>query len=192
MALEEQPAASPATVCRSRRPPSALLAGLLSLLLPGAGQLHRGAWVRGALLIAATLGLLALFVLRSVEVVLDAAASAPPRLDLAQAWRDAVLSRDWSLYDGQHVVFQPRAMSVRELAEGHERAWKRVYRLSSIARRLWVARNFQPLALTANLGYRYYAHNLHRYYTCDWPIEALPAKPRRAPAAASERRTVCG
>ena len=85
-----------------------------------------------------------------------------------------ILSRDWELYDGQHVVFQPRAMSVQELAQGHERAWKKVYRWSSIARRLWVARNFQPLALTANLGYRFYAHNLHRFYNCDWPIQALP------------------
>ncbi|MDR1935559.1 MAG: B12-binding domain-containing radical SAM protein [Candidatus Accumulibacter sp.] len=82
-----------------------------------------------------------------------------------------ILTRDWNLYDGQHVVFQPRAMSVRELAAGHERAWKAVYRFSAIARRLWRARNFQPLALTANLGYRFYAHHLHAFYTCDWPIQ---------------------
>ncbi|HNE13739.1 MAG TPA: radical SAM protein, partial [Accumulibacter sp.] len=29
-----------------------------------------------------------------------------------------ILTRDWTLYDAQHVVFQPRNMSVRELAEG--------------------------------------------------------------------------
>jgi radical SAM superfamily enzyme YgiQ (UPF0313 family) len=105
-----------------------------------------------------------------------------------------ILTRDWSLYDGQHVVFQPRAMSVRELAEGHERAWKKVYRWSSIARRLWVARNFQPLALTANLGYRFYAHNLHRYYTCDWPIQAMPLGESFATLAAAppRNRTLCG
>jgi radical SAM superfamily enzyme YgiQ (UPF0313 family) len=85
-----------------------------------------------------------------------------------------ILTRDWDLYDGQHVVFQPRAMSVRELAEGHERAWKQVYRYSAIARRLWRARNFKPLSLTANLGYRFYAHHLHQFYTCDWPIQARP------------------
>ena len=27
-----------------------------------------------------------------------------------------------------------------------------------------------PLALMANLGYRFYAHHLHTLYTCDWPI----------------------
>jgi len=82
-----------------------------------------------------------------------------------------ILSRDWSLYDGQHVVFQPRAMSVRQLAEGHERAWKKVYGWKAIARRLWAARNFWPITLAANLGYRFYAHHLREFYTCDWPIQ---------------------
>lgn len=100
-----------------------------------------------------------------------------------------ILSRDWEHYDGQHVVFQPRNMSPQELAAGHERAWKKVYRYSSILRRLWRARNFQLLALTANLGYRFYAHNLHRYYTCDWPINALPYWSEAEPA---RDRVVCG
>lgn len=105
-----------------------------------------------------------------------------------------ILTKDWELYDGQHVVFQPREMSVKELAEGHERAWKKVYRWSSIAKRLWVARNFQPLAITANLGYRFYAHNLHRFYTCDWPIQSLPPRTRISPVvpASSNNRAVCG
>lgn len=105
-----------------------------------------------------------------------------------------ILTKNWELYDGQHVVFQPRGMSVKELAEGHERAWKKVYRWSSIAKRLWVARNFQPLAITANLGYRFYAHNLHRFYTCDWPIQSLPPRTRMSPVApaSSDQRAVCG
>lgn len=103
-----------------------------------------------------------------------------------------ILTRDWELYDAQHVVFQPLHMSVRELAEGHERAWKRSYRWASIGRRLWAARNFRPLALTVNLGYRYYAHNLHRFYNCDWPLDiARPFAPA-LPLVAAENRTVCG
>jgi radical SAM superfamily enzyme YgiQ (UPF0313 family) len=86
-----------------------------------------------------------------------------------------ILTTDWELYDGQHVVFQPRHMSPRELAAGHERTWKRVYRYGAILRRLWKARDFEPLALAANLGYRFYAHNLHRFYTCDWHLSALPS-----------------
>lgn len=85
-----------------------------------------------------------------------------------------LLTRDWELYDGQHVVFQPLNMSPQQLAAGHERTWKNVYRYSAIAKRLWKARAFEPLALAANLGYRFYAHNLHRFYTCDWHLSPLP------------------
>lgn len=102
-----------------------------------------------------------------------------------------ILSRDWELYDGQHVVFQPLSMSVKELAEGHERAWKKVYRWSAIARRLWKARNFGPIALAANTGYRFYAHNLHRFYTCDWPIQAMPQRQPRV-SLATDNKFVCG
>jgi len=89
-----------------------------------------------------------------------------------------ILTRDWELYDGQHVVFQPLNMSPAQLYAGHERAWKSVYRYSAIARRLWTARAFQPLTIAANMGYRFYAHNLHRFYTCDWHLSLPPlAKP---------------
>ncbi|MDQ6953029.1 MAG: radical SAM protein [Mariprofundaceae bacterium] len=79
-----------------------------------------------------------------------------------------ILSDDWELYDGQHVVFQPNAMSVKDLQEGHEWAWRYTYRFKSIAKRLAGSRVQPLLGLTSNLGYRYYARNLHKYYTCDW------------------------
>lgn len=82
-----------------------------------------------------------------------------------------ILNRDWDLYDGQHVVFQPLGMSPAELAAGHERAWKRCYRFSSIFRRLARARQFSLLSLSANVGYRFYARHLAKFYTCDWPIQ---------------------
>lgn len=84
-----------------------------------------------------------------------------------------ILTQDWEQYDGQHVVFQPRNMSVKELAEGHERAWKKVYRWSAIAKRLWNARNYRPLAISVNVGYRFYAHHLHEYYSCDMQINPV-------------------
>jgi hypothetical protein len=92
-------------------------------------------------------------------------------------------------------------MTMAELAAGHEQAWKKVYRWSSIARRLWKARNFQPLALSANIGYRYYAHRLHQFYHCDWQIDPMLPDARAlfnraAPAAVeskpSKNRAVCG
>ena len=40
----------------------------------------------------------------------------------------------------------------------------------SIARRLASSPSPWPVRLGANLGYRFYAHNLHRFYNCDWII----------------------
>lgn len=113
-----------------------------------------------------------------------------------------ILTKDWELYDGQHVVFQPRNMTVRQLAEGHERAWRNVYNWSSIARRLWKAGNFTPLALSANIGYQFYSRHLHDFYNCDWQIDALVPNPasifdvnagkKMAHDNRSQPKTVCG
>ena len=93
------------------------------------------------------------------------------RLDAA----GRILTRNWELYDGQHVVFRPKLMSPQELQRGVEEAWTHTYRLGSIARRLRVSPIFKPLALAANLTYRRYAKNLHRFYTCDWSFETRTA-----------------
>ena len=93
-----------------------------------------------------------------------------------------ILTRDWELYDGQHVVFQPAHMSVDELERGTETAWKHAYSWSGMARRL--RRTAAPwyVALATNLGYRFYAYNLHKFYTCDvmtdsiWPPRERPAR----------------
>jgi radical SAM superfamily enzyme YgiQ (UPF0313 family) len=81
-----------------------------------------------------------------------------------------ILTRNWELYDGQHVVFEPRQMTPAQLQAGHERAWRDVYSYRSIASRLGTARVQLPIAIMANLGYRYYAYHLDTHYTCDWPI----------------------
>jgi radical SAM superfamily enzyme YgiQ (UPF0313 family) len=96
-----------------------------------------------------------------------------------------ILTRDWSLYDAQHVVFRPLRMTAEQLQAGHERAWRRAYALPAIARRLWKARVDPHLTLAANLGYRFYARNLHRFYTCDWFLGLRPDPARPAPAAAA-------
>jgi radical SAM superfamily enzyme YgiQ (UPF0313 family) len=92
-----------------------------------------------------------------------------------------VLTRNWELYDGQHVVFQPAQMSVQQLQDGTERAWKHVYSLPSIIRRIRASPAPPWIALSANLGYRHYAHNLQRFYNCDWVIKGA--------ATFSQRRT---
>jgi radical SAM superfamily enzyme YgiQ (UPF0313 family) len=92
-----------------------------------------------------------------------------------------ILTRNWELYDGQHVVFQPRGMGVDELYRGHEAAWKHAYRYSSILRRLGRSRQRIPITLMANLGYRFYAHHLRDFYNCDWIIgQREPIVPKAA------------
>src|SRR5712671_1870362 len=81
-----------------------------------------------------------------------------------------ILTKSWDLYDGQHVVFRPAKMTPRELQIGHEKAWRDVYTITSIARRLARSRTQLPIAIMANLAYRYYAQHLETHYTCDWPI----------------------
>jgi radical SAM superfamily enzyme YgiQ (UPF0313 family) len=81
-----------------------------------------------------------------------------------------LLHRNWDLYDGQHVVFQPARMSVAELEEGHERAWRTTYSRLNIARRLARSRLQLPISIAANVGYRFYANNLKTHYNCDWFI----------------------
>jgi radical SAM superfamily enzyme YgiQ (UPF0313 family) len=94
-----------------------------------------------------------------------------------------ILTRNWELYDGQHVVFQPARMSVQALQQGTELAWRAAYSVGSIARRLRGSPAPPWVALTANLGYRHYARNLHRFYNCDWMI----GKAGQDPVAAEHR-----
>ena len=85
---------------------------------------------------------------------------------------DRILTRNWELYDGQHVVFQPLHMTVEELQRGIERAWRHAYSFPSIAKRLRYTPAPIAVAISANLGYRFYAHNLHKFYNCDWIIQS--------------------
>jgi radical SAM superfamily enzyme YgiQ (UPF0313 family) len=86
-----------------------------------------------------------------------------------------ILTRNWELYDGQHVVFRPRRMSVQELQLGVESAWKHAYSFRSIARRIRRSPAPWSVRLGTNLGYRFYAHHLGRFYNCDWIIGRAPA-----------------
>jgi len=87
-----------------------------------------------------------------------------------------ITTENWSLYDGQHVVFEPKNMTAGELLEFTRRAWRRTYSYSSIARRLAGSRTRLPIAIPANLGYRFYAYHLDSFYTCDWFFPAAEAQ----------------
>lgn len=79
-----------------------------------------------------------------------------------------ILTRNWELYDGQHVVFQPAQMTVEQLQRGIETAWKHAYSVPSMWKRLASSPSPLPVRIGTNLGYRFYAHNLYRFYNCDW------------------------
>lgn len=89
-----------------------------------------------------------------------------------------ILTRNWELYDAQHVVFQPRHMSVMELQLGTEAAWKHAYSVDSIWRRIRHSPAPWSVRLGTSLGYRFYAHRLSRFYNCDWIIGHAPAGQR--------------
>ena len=81
-----------------------------------------------------------------------------------------LLTEDWSLYDGQHVVYRPKNMTPDELLLNTRRAWKQTYSYKSIAKRLAGSRTQLPIAIPANFGYRFYANHLDSFYTCDWQL----------------------
>jgi radical SAM superfamily enzyme YgiQ (UPF0313 family) len=85
-----------------------------------------------------------------------------------------ILSRDWERYDGQHAVFRPARMTPAQLEEATGAAWRHVYSWRGIARRLARTAAPWPVAVLTNLGYRHYARNLSRFYTCDWGLAADP------------------
>jgi radical SAM superfamily enzyme YgiQ (UPF0313 family) len=94
-----------------------------------------------------------------------------------------ILTRNWELYDGQHVVFQPARMSPQELHDGVEAAWKHTYSLPNTWRRIRRSPAPWPTRIATNLGYRFYANRLSRFYNCDWIIG--PAPERDVPPGAS-------
>lgn len=93
-----------------------------------------------------------------------------------------ITTRDWELYDGQHVVFRPARMPAEVLQQGTIDAWRHVYSYRSIMKRMRRTPIPKALYLGANMGYRFYANRLDRFYTCDWRLMARPG------AVSSEQR----
>ena len=123
----------------------------------------------------------------TVEFVIDARIDLPryailtpfPGTPLFKKLKEAgrILTEDWMLYDGQHVVYRPLQMSPKVLLDQTEWAWKQSYSYRSIAKRLLGSRIMLPLSLAANFGYRFYAYHLHDFYNCDWVLGHPAAHP---------------
>jgi radical SAM superfamily enzyme YgiQ (UPF0313 family) len=79
-----------------------------------------------------------------------------------------LLHKNWSLYDVEHVVFQPRQMTPERLQTGLEWAWLQSYSIRSMATRVFGAPwSILPLWFSLNFGYAYYARHLSEK---TWPI----------------------
>ncbi len=65
-----------------------------------------------------------------------------------------IITHDWTRYDMNHVVFSPNGMTPRQLQDGFDRAYQRLYSWSSIAGRLWGLRRNMQLFLPMNIGFR--------------------------------------
>jgi radical SAM superfamily enzyme YgiQ (UPF0313 family) len=73
-----------------------------------------------------------------------------------------IRSEDWSLYDTQHVVFEPLRMTAAELQAGLYRVWREAFSARRIAARARQAGRHWPLSLATNVGMRYYGRRVVR------------------------------
>ena len=76
---------------------------------------------------------------------------------------DRILTRNWSLYNGQNVVFRPLRMTAEDLERGTDFVRKRAYSWGALSRRLlvkplWV----KPLVVLSCLGFRFYQNRIAR------------------------------
>lgn len=73
-----------------------------------------------------------------------------------------ILTDDLSLYDNEHVVYQPKQITPDRLQALLHDAWQESYRLNAILRRALIRPKGRLLRLAANLGFRLYAEKLRR------------------------------
>ena len=76
-----------------------------------------------------------------------------------------ITEREWSLYDVEHIVYQPKNMTKDELEKGIEWAWKEAYSWRSIFKRLdWTKwKTIKIIYFLLNIGYRKYAKHFQVY-----------------------------
>jgi len=96
------------------------------------------------------------------------------RLHRRLAAEGRLLTRDWSKYDANHVVFRPKTLTPEELVAGYHQALKEVYAIPSIFRRLWGTTAWKNLFYPMNFGFRQGVKRLTRR---EAPSGSLPPTP---------------
>ena len=96
------------------------------------------------------------FVLRAkLEVVYFSILTPYPgtRLHRRLVEEDRMLTRDWSIYDANHVVYRPRTFTPDQLLDGYHRALKEVYSCPAIFQRLWGTTAWKNFFWPMNVGF---------------------------------------
>lgn len=73
-----------------------------------------------------------------------------------------ILTDDLTLYDNEHVVFQPKNMSPERLQMLLHEAWRESYQIKHILQRALIRPGGRWLRLVLNIGFRLYAARLRR------------------------------
>ncbi len=72
-----------------------------------------------------------------------------------------IITRNWSLYNGQNVVFRPMNMTAEQLAQGTDLVRKGAYSWGALSKRLFVKPLWvKPLVLLSYLGFRFYQYRI--------------------------------
>jgi radical SAM superfamily enzyme YgiQ (UPF0313 family) len=72
-----------------------------------------------------------------------------------------ILTRDWSLYDTEHVVFKPKNLEPDELQNALYAAWKNSYSISRIFKRSLDLDKNRLFGILMNFGFRHYGKKLY-------------------------------
>ena len=91
-----------------------------------------------------------------IEVVYFSILTPYPGTRLYQrlARENRLLTRDWSIYDANHVVYRPRNFTPEGLWEHYYRALRAVYSIPSIFKRLWGTTAWKNFFYPMNIGFR--------------------------------------
>jgi radical SAM superfamily enzyme YgiQ (UPF0313 family) len=71
-----------------------------------------------------------------------------------------IIAKDYSLYDTEHVVFQPKNFSGEKLRTLHKRAWRTSYTWKAIFKRMLKMKGLFLTRLMVNIGFKIYARKL--------------------------------
>jgi radical SAM superfamily enzyme YgiQ (UPF0313 family) len=74
-----------------------------------------------------------------------------------------ITDENWAMYDVQHVVYEPKNMTQKQLMDGFIRAWRETYSNANILNRIGRVHMALPLSIITNRAYSHYADKLENF-----------------------------